>query len=185
MVVDPASLPDDVDALKRIIAGMAQDAIHARTLIEKLRFELARLKRAQFGASSEKLEGRVEQLELAIEALEIDEAEHLAVAPAVAEAIERAAMKPARRPLPDHLPREEVIHPGPCACPACGGALRRIGEDVTETLDYVPESAKLNGLDPEAYLRDVLTRIADHPALRLADLLPWRWIALTDVAQAA
>ena len=143
MVVDPASLPDDVDALKRIIAGMAQDAIHARTLIEKLRFELAGLKRAQFGASSEKLDGRVEQLELAIEALEIDEAEHLAVAPAVAEAIERAAMKPARRPLPDHLQREQVIHPGPCACPACGGALRRIGEDVTETLDYVPGRFKV------------------------------------------
>jgi hypothetical protein len=44
------------------------------------------------------------------------------------------------------------------------------------------ESAKLNGLDSLAYLRDVLTRIADHPARRLADLLPWNW---TPVAQAA
>ena len=45
--------------------------------------------------------------------------------------------------MPEHLPSEEVIHPGPCACPACGGKLRRIGEDVTETLDYVPGCFKV------------------------------------------
>jgi len=38
--------------------------------------------------------------------------------------------------LPEHLPREDMIHPAPCACPNCGEALRRIGEEVTETLDY-------------------------------------------------
>lgn len=144
MIIDPASLPDEVDALKCIIAGMAQDAVYARAQIEKLRFELARLKRAQFGTSSEKMDGRVEQLELAIEALETDEAERLSATPLLAESIKAAASsKPARRPLPDHLPREDVIHPGPCACPACGGALRRIGSDVTETLDYVPGRFKV------------------------------------------
>ena len=37
------------------------------------------------------------------------------------------------------------------------------------------ETAKLNGLDPHKYLADVLTRIADHPARQIADLLPWHW----------
>ncbi len=37
------------------------------------------------------------------------------------------------------------------------------------------ESAKLNGLNPQHYLADVLARIADHPARRIADLLPWNW----------
>ena len=143
MALDPASLPDDVDALKRMIVGMARDAVHANTLIEKLRSELARLKRVQFGVSSEKLRARVEQLELAIEALEVDEAERLAAVPVVAEAVDAASPKPARRPLPDHLPRETVVHPGPCACPSCGGRLRRIGEDVTESLDYVPGRFKV------------------------------------------
>lgn len=56
-----------MDALKRMIVGMARDAVHANALIEKLRGELARLKRVQFGVSSEKLQSRVEQLELASE----------------------------------------------------------------------------------------------------------------------
>jgi transposase len=37
------------------------------------------------------------------------------------------------------------------------------------------ETAKLNGLDPQLYLTDVLTRIADHPARQIAELLPWHW----------
>ena len=146
MPISPAQLPDDPDALKRIIAAMAQDAVAAQAEIAKLRFQLARYRRAEFGRSSEKLARDAEQLELAIEALEADQAERLASAsPVVAAAIEAAteAQKPARRPLPEHLPREDVIHSAPCACPTCGGALRRIGEDVTETLDYLPGRFKV------------------------------------------
>src|SRR2546421_4645191 len=125
---------------------MAQDAIAAQAEIAKLRFQLARYRRAEFGRSSEKLAHEAEQLELAIEALEADQAELLATAsPSIATAIESAveAQKPARRPLPEQLPREDVLHAAPCTCPNCGGALRRIGEDITETLDYVPGRFKV------------------------------------------
>ena len=142
----PESLPDDIAALKQIITDMAREAVSARAEIAKLKFQLARYRRAEFGRSSEKLARDIEQLELAIETLETDQAERLTVAsPVVAATVEAAleAQKPARRPLPDHLPREEVLHPAACACPHCGGALRRIGEDVTETLDYVPGRFKV------------------------------------------
>src|ERR1700730_4343233 len=125
---------------------MAQDAITAQAEIAKLRFQLARYRRSEFGRSSEKLEREADQLELAIEALETDQAERIAAAsPVVAAIIESAveAKKPARRPLPEHLPREDMIHAAPCACPSCGGALRRIGEEITEPLDYVPGRFKV------------------------------------------
>ena len=146
MRISPDQLPDETQALKQIIAAMAQDAIAAQAEIAKLRFQLARYRRAEFGRSSEKLAREAEQLELAIEALEADQAERLAsTSPVVAAAIESAveARKPARRPLPEHLPREDVIHSAPCTCPTCGGALRRSGEEITETLDYVPGRFKV------------------------------------------
>jgi transposase len=144
--LSPDQLPDDPQALKQIIAAMAQDAIAAQAEIAKLRFQLARYRRAEFGRSSEKLVHEAKQLELAIEALEADQAERLATAPPiVAAAMEAAveAQKPARRPLPEHLPREDALHPAPCTCPSCGGALRRISEEITETLDYVPGRFKV------------------------------------------
>ena len=82
---------------------------------------------------------------MAIEALEEDQAErYRCLAGRGRYDRERGRdAEPARRPLPDHLPREETLHPAPCTCPSCGGALRRIGEDITETLDYVPGRFKV------------------------------------------
>lgn len=113
---------------------------------EQLKARLARLLRARFGASSEKLRGSIEQLELMLEDLEAQIAETApaepedAAPPAPPQGTRR---KPVRKPLPDSLPRDVVEHAAPCACPQCGGALRPLGEDVTEVLDYVPGSFRV------------------------------------------
>ena len=101
MPITPDNLPDDPAALKRIIAAMAQDALTAQTEIARLKFQLARYRRAEFGRSSEKLGREIEQLELALEALETDQAERLATAaPEATGGAETAAeaQKPAAEP---------------------------------------------------------------------------------------
>jgi transposase len=105
--------------------------------IEKLRAQLAKFKRLTFGKSSEKIRGHVEQLELALEELEATRATLPVV---MGPAVEKSP-NPARKPLPDHLPRETVEHipeTGSCACPACGGALRKLGSDEADELDVAP-----------------------------------------------
>lgn len=132
MSLDAASLPDDVDLLKAML-------VVADAELEHLRMQVARLRRMAFGRSSERLTREADQLELGLEEAEAEAAAR--VPPAVARA--RDAAKPHRQPLPDHLPREEVLHEPACVCPDCGGAMRRMGEDVTEQLDYVPASFRV------------------------------------------
>ena len=113
---------------------------------EQLKLRLARLLRERFGASSEKLRGAIEQLELLLGDLEEQIAETAPAEPeppAASAPAEATRRKPARKPLPEHLPRDVVEHPAPCACPKCGGVLHALGEDVTEVLDYVPGSFRV------------------------------------------
>ncbi len=110
--------------------------------IERLKLEIARLRRERFGPSSERA-ARIEQLELSLEALEETAAEagvadELTVEATAVRAFKRR--KPARRPLPEHLPRRRLVYPVPTSCACCGGALRKLGEDVTETLERIPAS---------------------------------------------
>jgi transposase len=141
MSFDPASLPDDIAALKQIIQGLQQTLTFANTRIAKLEAQIHKLRRLQFGRSSEKRAAELEQLQLALEEAEAERAMLVAAMPPLVRDIIEA--KPARRPLPEHLPREEVHHEAPCACPACGGDLRPIGTAVTETLEYVPGQFKV------------------------------------------
>jgi transposase len=106
--------------------------------IERLKLEIARLRRERFGSSAEG-SARIAQLELALEDIEETAAAvEAAEESTTAEIRTVGRRKPARRPLPDHLPRVRVVEPSPSACPCCGGELRKLGEDVTETLERVP-----------------------------------------------
>lgn len=163
------SLPNDVAALRALLVwqGAELAAKHAELLelrqtirhrelyIEKLKLQLARLRRLQFGRSSEKLEREIEQLELLIEELEMP-------SPAAVMTPPSEKLRPARRPLPEHLPREAVIHAPACSCPSCGGALRYAqsasrknylfagadsGGERAAAIYSLVGTAKLNGID--------------------------------------
>jgi transposase len=133
-------LPDDIESLQRLVVEQRAALLSRDVEIEKLKIELARLKRMQFGRSSEQLDQTIAQLELSLEELEASESELLAPLVSIP-AVEKA--KPARRALPESLPRETVVHEAPCHCPACGGSLRALGEDVAEILEYVPSRFKV------------------------------------------
>jgi len=147
MTPDSPVLPNDVEALKRLVCEQAA-LLEARDVelqtqairIEQLKAQLAKLRRMQFGRSSEKLDRAIEQLELLLEDLGEEQAERPG-SPKPASIAEK--QKPVRRPLPDSLPRDEIVHQAACACPRCGGELRKLGEDVTELLEYVPSSFKV------------------------------------------
>lgn len=129
-----AALPTDIDALRAMV--LAQ---HAQ--IEHLKLVIAKLRRMQFGRRSEQMSAMLGQLELVLEELETAKAPW--AVPAVT-ATPSKADKPIRKPLPAHLPREEVVlEPAHACCPDCGGALKKLGEDVAERLEYVPARFKV------------------------------------------
>jgi transposase len=140
---EETQLPDldtlDVQSLKALILAKQAE-------LESLKLLIVKLKRMHFGASSEKYDRDLQQLELRLEDLEANQAaaEPPPTVPATVACKQTARLKPARRPLPAELPREiETIAPAQQACPDCGGTLRRLGEDVTETLEYVPARFKV------------------------------------------
>ena len=156
------SLPTDLASAHALIIAQRQalsaaelrataaesEAQYRALLIEKLKFTIRKLRHDRFGQSSER-GALLDQLELQLADLEADAAQVEAVAQMAAgstimtvPSFERR--RPARRPLPEHLPRERIVYPAPSACPCCGGTtLRKIGEDVTETLELIPRQWKV------------------------------------------
>jgi transposase len=157
-------LPNDIEEMKRLYLAQAAELAAAKAglmiyalEIEKLKFQLARLRRLKYGSSSERIEREIAQLELKLEELEAAKAEAEAKAEAVAPATpaepDAATMdqpapansKKPRRKFPEHLPRTTVVHPYPHACPTpgCDGILRKVGEDRTQILEYIPGHFKV------------------------------------------
>src|SRR5271165_3917959 len=141
------ALPDlnalPADALRALILAQHEQLISREREIEHLQLLLAKLQRMQFGRKSEKLERQIEQLELRLEELESkrSEKEPSASTPAPVTASSTPITRPTRRALPDHLPRQTRRHePKETVCPQCQGELRKLGEDVSEMLEYVPAS---------------------------------------------
>jgi transposase len=146
---EPISLPADLAAAHAMILAERSARLQAEAMvsaaaleIERLRLLLAKARREQFGQTSERGKRLIDQLELQLTELEATAAEDEVAAEAASTGTPVAGhvrQKPARRPLPEHLPRERVVVPALTSCPCCGSTrLSKVGEAVTETLDVIP-----------------------------------------------
>jgi transposase len=134
----------ELAATKAALAVATAELTGARLLIEQYRAQLAKLRRMTFGRSSERLDAEIGQLELKLEDLEEGEAARAAATKPPEKTAERERRQPVRRPLPEHLPREEVVHEPAPICPSCGGThFSKLGQDVTEVLEKIPARLKV------------------------------------------
>jgi transposase len=169
MATTREDLPDDIAALRAALIAerakrMEEAARAARVeaelavakakssddaaVIAHQRLQIEKLSRQLYGQHSERSVRLLDQMELAFEELESSASEdEIAAEHAVAKTTNVVAFtrkRPARQPFPEHLPRERVVEPGPTACQCCGSArLRKLGEDITETLEVIPRQWKV------------------------------------------
>ena len=141
----------------------------SEAMIKHLKLEIAKLRREQYGQSSERGARLIEQMELQLEELEADATEdEIAAERAAARSTSVAAFerrRPARKPFPEHLPRERVVVEAPTACTCCGSArIVKMGEDVTETLEVIPRRWKVIATVREKFTCRDCEKISQPPA---------------------
>jgi len=173
----PRHLPDDVDALKAaLLEAWAENAVARavesddKALIAHQKLVIAKLQRQLYGPKAERSARLVDQLELTFEELAGSATEDEIAA-------ERAAAKATtvkgftrKRPdvratFPEHLPRERVVIDPPATCDCCGGSrLRKIGEDVTSTLESIPRQWKVIETVREKFSCRDCEKISQAPA---------------------
>jgi transposase len=191
MDADLEALPDDVAALKTALLTSRErerktladrDTVAAELAVAKARasedlaliahqkLRIAKLERQIYGPRSERSARLTDQLELTFEEAEASATEdELAAEAAVARTTTVAGFtrrRPARRnTFPEDLPRERVVIAAPSACECCGGTrLRKLGEDVTQTLEVVPRSWKVIETVREKFTCRDCEKISQAPA---------------------
>jgi transposase len=159
MKTDFKNLPSEVENLQQIIATLNAEnnllltktnELQAQNTVllsenDLLKHQLKLLKARRFGRSSEKLNSQIEQLELWIEENDLKSAE-VSTCPSTDGDTDKGEVRgqAKRLKLPEHLPREDVIVNPEATCPECGGeSFRKIADDISETLEYVPSSFKV------------------------------------------
>jgi transposase len=177
------SLPNDIAALKAALLSETARAAQAeaelavarakasedQVLIAHQQLHIEKLNRQLYGPHSERMSRLLDQTELQFEELESSATEdEIAAEIAVAKTTTVASFtrkRPARKPFPEHLPRERVIVPGPTTCLCCGGnRLRKLGEDITETLESIPRQWKVIQHVREKFTCRTCEKISQAPA---------------------
>jgi transposase len=136
-------LEAELDAQRQALSEQAEELDSRSARIEHLKLMVEKFRHMIFGRKSEKLVLKLEQMEFELEEDETTQAEAEALDERVSPRKE-AKPRSERKPLPEHLKREEIMHkPDSDCCPDCGGGLRHFGDDISEQLEYVPESFKV------------------------------------------
>ncbi|MGY3608234.1 MULTISPECIES: IS66 family transposase [unclassified Bradyrhizobium] len=142
MQLDLNNLPSDTTLLHRLVRDIAETVQHRDSEIERLQSIIKQLQRAQYGRRSERLDAG--QLALGLEDLGVDVAAVEADQSSATAVPRPPNPRPKRKPLPEHLPREDVVLHVDCeSCGCCGGPLHAIGESVSEMLDWVPAQLRV------------------------------------------
>ena len=146
MEINPNQLPSDPAALRQMVVGLLGEAVERERKLRQLQHWVEQLLRARYGPRRE----RVDENQLFMFAAEImARAEKTPPASGETEAPPTGAKSTPQRPghgrsaLPKSLPRHRVVHDlgeGARQCPQCQGELKRMGEEVSERLEYVPAS---------------------------------------------
>ena len=167
----------DVRALRAIIAAQAltieenaRELEKRDTVIDILKGQLALLRHARHGRSSEKINRQIEQLELMLEELQVSrvqadvEAMDDGGGDCILPTLDKASHKPARKPLPDNVPREDRIYAAPCTCPQCGGtSFLKSADRIVQVMDYVPASIKVvRHIEQRMTCKGCDTRVSGH-----------------------
>jgi transposase len=176
-------LPDDINALKATLLierakalEVAAELAVARAkasqdmaLIAHQKLRIARLERQLYGQHSERSARLIDQLALAFEELQAGATEdELAAEAAIARTTTVSGFtrqRPERNTFPEHLPRERVVIDPPTTCDCCGGnRLRKLGEDVTRTLESQPRRWKVIETVREKFSCRDCEKISQAPA---------------------